>query len=435
MAITVTHAKVSAKPAGDDPTVIYGPDWNADHVITGLTAADVAGLAPSATTDTTNATNITSGTLPQAQLPAIPVANLPLPTATTVGVVKSLAAQPHQFLTQIGTDGSISQAQPAFTDISGNPSVSQLQPAAGTATPLIDGTAAVGTSTLWAHQDHVHPTDTTRAPVASPTFTGTPAAPTATVGTNTTQIATTAFVIANAGTLGNTTPNMDGTGAAGSAATAARSDHVHPTDTSRAPLASPALTGTPTAPTAAVGTNTTQVATTAFVAAAESRVLLNTLTASNSATLSDTTSLTSSFSEYEIVFENIVAATAGGQQLELQVHSGGAFQTTSYLTNMLHCGNGASSVTNPTTFIPLTAAGAVLSTGQGFSGTFRVSTPSGTTAPKNWYGQGTLNNGSVGFNEIGSGCWNGGNGAVDGFQVLFGTGNIASGTIKVYGLR
>lgn len=35
-----------------------------------------------------------------------------------------------------------------------------------------------------------------------------------------------------------------------------------------APLASPALTGTPTAPTATVGTNTTQIATTAFVAAA-----------------------------------------------------------------------------------------------------------------------------------------------------------------------
>ena len=36
----------------------------------------------------------------------------------------------------------------------------------------------------------------------------------------------------------------------------------------KAPLASPALTGTPTAPTAAAGTNTTQVATTAFVQAA-----------------------------------------------------------------------------------------------------------------------------------------------------------------------
>jgi len=36
----------------------------------------------------------------------------------------------------------------------------------------------------------------------------------------------------------------------------------------KAPLASPALTGTPTAPTAAPGTNTTQLATTAFVTAA-----------------------------------------------------------------------------------------------------------------------------------------------------------------------
>lgn len=36
----------------------------------------------------------------------------------------------------------------------------------------------------------------------------------------------------------------------------------------RAPLASPALTGTPTAPTAGAGTNTTQIATTAFVQAA-----------------------------------------------------------------------------------------------------------------------------------------------------------------------
>jgi len=38
--------------------------------------------------------------------------------------------------------------------------------------------------------------------------------------------------------------------------------------TTYAPLASPALTGTPTAPTAAAGTNTTQIATTAFVGSA-----------------------------------------------------------------------------------------------------------------------------------------------------------------------
>lgn len=41
----------------------------------------------------------------------------------------------------------------------------------------------------------------------------------------------------------------------------------------KAPLASPALTGTPTAPTAAAGTNTTQVATTAFVSTAVANVV------------------------------------------------------------------------------------------------------------------------------------------------------------------
>ena len=62
-------------------------------------------------------------------------------------------------------------------------------------TPLEDGTAAVGTETTkFARGDHKHPTDSSRAPIASPTFTGTPKAPTASAGTNTTQIATTAFV-------------------------------------------------------------------------------------------------------------------------------------------------------------------------------------------------------------------------------------------------
>lgn len=105
---------------------------------------------------------------------------------------------------------------------------------AGSATPLVNGTAAVGTSLRYARQDHVHPTDTSRAALASPTFTGTPAAPTAAVDTNTTQIATTAYVVGQG----------------------------------YAKLASPALTGTPTAPTATAGTNTTQIATTAFVQAA-----------------------------------------------------------------------------------------------------------------------------------------------------------------------
>ena len=96
----------------------------------------------------------------------------------------------------------------------------------------------------------------------SPTFTGAPLSTTAAADTNTTQIATTAYVV---GQASSTNPVVDGTAAVGTSLRYARADHVHPSDTSRAPLASPALTGTPTAPTAAVDTNTTQIATTAYV--------------------------------------------------------------------------------------------------------------------------------------------------------------------------
>ena len=86
------------------------------------------------------------------------------------------------------------------SDVGALPS-STVIPSAATATPSMDGTAAVGTSSKYAKEDHVHPTDTSRAPLASPNFSGTPTAPTAAAGTNSTQIASTAFVataIANA---------------------------------------------------------------------------------------------------------------------------------------------------------------------------------------------------------------------------------------------
>lgn len=113
-----------------------------------------------------------------------------------------------------------------------------------------------------------------KAPLASPALTGTPTAPTAAASTNTTQLATTAFVQQEiAGDLATATPLMAGAGAVGTATKLAREDHRHPTDTTRAPLASPVFTGTPAAPTAVAGTNTTQLATTAFVQAADAAMI------------------------------------------------------------------------------------------------------------------------------------------------------------------
>jgi hypothetical protein len=110
------------------------------------------------------------------------------------------------------------------------------------ALPLADGTAAAGSSTAFARGDHIHPTDSTRAPLASPIFTGDPRAPTPAANDNDTSIATTAFV--------KSQNYIDATALA-----------------PYAPLASPALTGNPTAPTPATSDNDTSIATTAFVKA------------------------------------------------------------------------------------------------------------------------------------------------------------------------
>lgn len=83
----------------------------------------------------------------------------------------------------------------------------------------------------------------------SPTFTGTPRAPTAAQNTNSTQLATTAFVLAQAGVV---TPSQLGTAQAGSANTFSRADHIHAS----------------VAPTPATTDNSTAIATTAFVKSA-----------------------------------------------------------------------------------------------------------------------------------------------------------------------
>lgn len=109
------------------------------------------------------------------------------------------------------------------------------------------------------------------APRASPTFTGVPSAPTAAPGTNTTQLATTAFIQAALAALVDSSPGTLDT--LNELAAALGDDPNFATTLAtalglKAPLDSPVLTGVPEAPTAAPGTNTDQIATTAFVGAA-----------------------------------------------------------------------------------------------------------------------------------------------------------------------
>ncbi len=111
----------------------------------------------------------------------------------------------------------------------------------------------------------------TKAPLDSPHLSGTPTSPTPEPGTNNTQIANAAFVKAAITALINGAPGTLDT--LKEIAAAINNDPNFSTTINnslalKAPLASPAFTGTPTAPTASQGTNSTQIANTAFVKAA-----------------------------------------------------------------------------------------------------------------------------------------------------------------------
>lgn len=97
------------------------------------------------------------------------------------------------------------------------------------ATPLMNGVAAQGVHTFVARDDHVHPVDTSRAPASAATATGTSFSPVGGIAATNVQAA------------------------------------ISELDTEKAPLASPALTGTPTSTTPLTSDNSTRIATTAFM--------------------------------------------------------------------------------------------------------------------------------------------------------------------------
>ncbi len=104
--------------------------------------------------------------------------------------------------------------------------------AVGNAVPTMDGTAAPGAALAASREDHVHPTDTSRAPAAAATAAGTSFTPGGTISATNVQNALTEL------------------------------------DSEKASLASPIFTGNPTAPTPTAGDNDTSIATTAFVTTA-----------------------------------------------------------------------------------------------------------------------------------------------------------------------
>lgn len=116
--------------------------------------------------------------------------------------------------------------------ITGNKSAADLSlasssdiPEAATAAPSDLGTAAVGSSTKYAKEDHVH-----KMPTASDIGAGTYSKPSG--GIPASDLAS--GVIPTIPSAYSSEPEMDGTASAGSSTSWAKGDHVHPSDTSKA---------------------------------------------------------------------------------------------------------------------------------------------------------------------------------------------------------
>jgi hypothetical protein len=134
---------------------------------------------------------------------------------------------------------------------------------------IFDTDAAV--TTLGGTVSALSSTVSSKAPINSPTFTGVPSAPTAAALTNTTQIATTAFVRTEIAALVDAAPVTLDTLNELAAALGDDPSFATTVATSlglKATIASPTFTGVPEAPTASPNTNNTQIATTAYADAA-----------------------------------------------------------------------------------------------------------------------------------------------------------------------
>lgn len=163
-------------------------------------------------------------------------------------------------------------------------------------------------------------------------------------------------------------------------------------------------------------------------------VLLETLTASASASLTTSVSW-AGFNRIQLVLEQYLPAT-DDSGCRLRVNVGGV-QTTSYVTSASIISASSAAVT---TYVPcsyLTGTTASLSNVAANGGLYAeiwISRPSNATVKKVINGTGgyIASNGAFATALFG-GVYNGGNGAITGAEISQTSGNVTSGTVKVYG--
>ncbi len=319
-----------------------------------------------------------------------------------------------------------------------------IVPAGGTTGQVLAKSSSADYATAWATP--VTSGDMAlKANLESPTFTGTPTLPTGTIattqtaGNSSTAIATTAFVGTAVANLVDSAPATLNT--LDELALALGDDANFATTTAtaiglKAPLASPALTGTPTAPTASAGTNTTQIATTEFANTAGGLVLLASGSTPGGSTSFSFTGFTSTYTHYLVKVS--VGYISNDCDLYLRYNtSGGPDSGANYFSATLGFNDGGGAANSNQGGATFQTVGP-LDSSQPFghrSVTMEIFSPLEATRTEMTYSSWGYTQTGTGTFLSGGGCYNIGT-SHTGFTMFSSNGtSILGATYQVYGYR
>jgi hypothetical protein len=187
-----------------------------------------------------------------------------------------------------------------------------------------------------------------------------------------------------------------------------------------------------------LSSNGTAWVSTAAAGGAGSMIYLSTVTAANSATVSVETTFDSTYDVYAIIAVDVRLENT--TSLNVRLKSGGTYQTSSYNGTYAYTDSASSSLVwaaGSGSFITISNANAAnVNSGQSFE--VKVYNPSGTNFKKGISATGfqTSNQSANAAGTIAAGgTYGNSTAAVTGVRFLAATGNIVSGTFRLYGIK